>query len=341
MASSADIIPLMGSLDLGPSPDPSNRKTGSTKAKTKTTKSQPKPKSQPVKANPINVPKGPSGSQSSKPQPPKLQPERPTVYPRYTPLQPPPTSIDRADGGKMYQFQARAEPGAVPASPKKNRRSPRNRTTRSNSALIATQAPLSSKPLSSSVLPKREAKPSLQEFIEKVPQQTFRYVVQASGGSESSEAIVGVYSKLEGANECAKGYVGRWGVGKSEIVDIQSSIGCTARARRRSWQGGMSEIRVGGAWVKVLPKEFIASGGDRETYLAVDRSGGLFVIGVFAEQEPAWAACKKYRDQLAYCFELEGKEQWLDGEGMFHSKGTIGGKSHHWFVVQYPLDGNV
>jgi hypothetical protein len=50
----------------------------------------------------------------------------------------------------------------------------------------------------------------------------------------------------------------------------------------------MSETRVGRAWVKVLPEEFIAlEEGDREMYLAVDRSGGLFVIGIFAEKEPA------------------------------------------------------
>jgi hypothetical protein len=91
-----------------------------------------------------------------------------------------------------------------------------------------------------------------------------------------------------------------------------------------------------------LPKEFIASeGANKKTYLAVDRSGGLFVIGIFAEKAPAWEACKKYRDQLAYCSELEGKEQWFDEEGMFHSKGKIGGKGHHWFVVEYPLDGKV
>jgi hypothetical protein len=257
-------------------------------------------------------------------------------------LAPPPTIIGRAEGGKTYQLQARAEPGAVRALPKKIRRSPQNRTTRSNSALIATQAPLSTQPLSSPVPPKRQATSSLQELTEKIPQQNFKYVIQASEGSESSEAIVGVYSELQRANECAKEYVRRWGVGKSEIVDIQSSFGCTARARRRSWQGGMSEIRVGGAWVKVLPKDFIAlEGGDREMYLALDRSGGLFVIGVFAEKEPAWEACKKYRDQLAYCSELEGKEQWFDGEGIFHSKGKIGGKGHHWFVVGYPLDGKV
>jgi hypothetical protein len=179
-------------------------------------------------------------------------------------------------------------------------------------------------------------------LTKKVPLQTFRYVVQASESSAGLEGIVGVYSELERANECAKGYVGRWGIEKSEIVDIQSSFGCTARARRRSWQGGMSEIRVGGAWVKVLPKEFIASeGADKKTYLAVDRSGGLFVIGIFAEKVPAWEACKKYRDQLAYCSELEGKEQWFEEEGMFHSKGKIGGKGHHWFVVEYPLDGKV
>lgn len=149
-----------------------------------------------------------------------------------------------------------------------------------------------------------------------------------------------MYSELEGANECAQGYVGRWGVGKSEIVDIQSSFGCTARARR-SWQGGMSEIRVGGAWIKVLPKEFIASeGGGEKIYLTVDRSGGLFVTGIFAEREPAWEACKTYRNQLAYCSELQEKEQWFDGEGMFHSKGKIGGKGHHLFV-EYPLDGKV
>ncbi|PVH69172.1 hypothetical protein DL98DRAFT_541836 [Cadophora sp. DSE1049] len=262
IAPSVDIVPSIRSLDLSPSPNPSNRKTGSTKTKTKTTDSQPKPKPKPQhsKTYPINVPKGPSGSQSSKSQPPKPQAEHPTVCTGYTPLAPPSTIIDRAEGGKTYQFQARAKPGAVRASPKKIRRSPQNRTTRSNSALIATQAPLSTQPLSSPVPPKRQASSSLQELTKKVPQQTFKYVVQASGGLESSKAIVGVYSKLEKANEYVKRYVKR----------------CTARARRRSWQGKMSEIRVGGAWVKVLPKEFIASkGGDREMYLAVNKSGSM------------------------------------------------------------------
>jgi hypothetical protein len=57
-------------------------------------------------------------------------------------------------------------------------------------------------------------------LTKKVPQQTFKYVIQALRGSESLEAIVGVYSELKRANECAKGYVRRWGVRKSEIVDI-------------------------------------------------------------------------------------------------------------------------
>lgn len=343
MTTLADVVALvasMKSLDVGPTPDPSNPNSESTKAKTKTTGSRPKPKPQPAKTNSINVPKGPSGAQSSKSQPPNSQAERPTAYPVYPPLGPLPQIIDKADAGKTYQFQARAEPGAVPVSPKKTRRSPRNRTKRSNLAPIATQVPLSSQQLSSPVLSRRQATSPLQELPEKVPQPTFKYVVQASTGSESSEGIVGVYSELERANECARECVESWGVGKSEIVDIQSSFGCRARATRRSWQGGMSEIRVGGAWVKVFPKKFIASEeGDKKMYLAVDSSGGLFVIGTFAEKELAWEACKKYRDQLAYCSELEGKEQYFDGEGMFHSKGKICGRSHHWFVVEYPLDG--
>lgn len=35
----------------------------------------------------------------------------------------------------------------------------------------------------------------------------------------------------------------------------------------------------------------VGEGGDKEMYLAVDRSCGLFVIGIFAEKEPAWEAC--------------------------------------------------
>ncbi|PMD43755.1 hypothetical protein L207DRAFT_303332 [Hyaloscypha variabilis F] len=345
MASSADIVASMRSLDLSPSPNPSKPKTELTKAKTKTTNSQPKLKPQPAKTNPINVPNEPSKSQSSKSQPPKSQPKFPPVYPVYTPLRPLPKIDGKANGGKTYQFQARAEPGAVPASSKKIKRSPRNYIKRSNSAASATQAgvstaPMSSQPLSSPVQPKPQATSPLQQLTEEFPQQTFRYVVQVSGDSET---VIGVHSELERANECAKGYVGRWGVGKSEIVDIQSSFGYRSRVVRRSWKYGISDIRVGGAWVRVLPKEFIASEeGDNKMYLAVDRSGGgLFVIGIFAQKEPAWEACKKYRDQLAYCFELEEKEQWFDGEGMFHSKGRIGDQGHHWFVVEYPLDGMV
>ena len=73
-------------------------------------------------------------------------------------------------------------------------------------------------------------------------------------------------------------------------------------------------------------------------YLAVDRSGGWFVISIFAEKEPVQEACKKYRDQLTYCSELEVKDQSFDSERMFQSKGKIGGKGHHWFVVEYLID---
>ncbi|KAH8665999.1 hypothetical protein BGZ60DRAFT_540161 [Tricladium varicosporioides] len=149
MSSSADIVAAIRSLDLGRSLDPSNLKTESIKAKTKTTDSQPKPKPkpQPAKTNPINIPKQRSESQSSRFQPPKSQPERPTVYPIYTPLGPPPNIINKTDKGKIYQFQARAEPGNIPASSKKIRRSPRNYTKRSNSTPILTQAVSSIAPL--------------------------------------------------------------------------------------------------------------------------------------------------------------------------------------------------
>lgn len=72
----------------------------------------------------------------------------------------------------------------------------------------------------------------------------------------------------------------------------------------------------------------------KKMYPAVDRSGGLFVIGIFAGKEPAWEACKKYRDQL------EEKEQWLM-RGLVHSRGKIGDKGHHWFAAEYPLDWKV
>ncbi|KAH6716217.1 hypothetical protein BKA61DRAFT_655050 [Leptodontidium sp. MPI-SDFR-AT-0119] len=266
MLSLVDIITAIRSLDLGRSLGSSNPETESIKAKTKTTDSQPKRKPQPAKTNPINVLKGPSESQSSKSQPPKLQPERPTVYPqslkrslktrtlgahRPVPpgsLGPPPKIANREDSGKTHQFQATAEHGAVPESPKKIRKRLRHRTKRLNSALIATQAvpsvaPLLSQPLSSPVPPKSQPTSQFLELTEKAPQRIFKYVVQASGGSETSEGIVGVYSELEKANECAKEYVGRWGVGKSEIVNIQLSsiatqntllpwIGATPRSYR-------------------------------------------------------------------------------------------------------------
>lgn len=345
MASPADIVASMRSLDLSPSPHLSNPKAELNKTNTKAANSQSKLNPQIFKTNPINVPNRPSRSQSSKSQPSKSQPKCPLAFPVYTPLRPLPKI---ADGGKTVQFQARAELGATPASPREIKRNPRNYTKRSNSAAIATQpvpsaAPLSSRPLSSPVQPKPQATSPLQGLTEEFPQQTFRYVVQVSGDSDSLEGIVGVYSELERANECAKGYVGRWGVGKSEIVDIQSSLGHRSKVMRRSWKNGTSEIKVDGAWVKVLPKEFTApEEGDDKMYLAVDRSGsGLFVIGIFSKQEPAGEACEKYRDQLAYCSALEEKEQWFDGQGIFHSKGKIGGKGHHWFVVEYPLDGKV
>jgi hypothetical protein len=148
--------------------------------------------------------------------------ERPTVYPVYTPLRPPPKIIDKPDGGKTYQFQARPEPGAVPMSPKKIGRRSRNRIKRSNSAPIATQAvtsvtPSPSQVLSSPASSKRQAASPLQELTESVPQQTFKYLLQASEGLESSERIVGVYSELERADERAKEYVGIWELGRARL----------------------------------------------------------------------------------------------------------------------------
>lgn len=339
MASLTDIVSSMRTLNLDPLSD--SPKSNVELAKAKAANSQPDLKLKLAKRNPIKVPKRPSRAQSSKAQPLKSQTQCTTV-PGLPSVETTPNIIDKAERRKTYEFQARAEPGAVPLSPKKLRRSPRNRTKRSNSAPFATQVRPSSQTLSSPVPLKRRATTPFLESTEKALQQTLKYVVQASGESQRSESIVGVYSELERANEFAKEYVKRWGIRKSEIVDIQSSSGCTARARRRSWQGGMSEIRVDGAWVKVFPKEFLgpASSGEevKKIYLAVDRSFGLFVIRAFAEKEPAWEACKRYRDQLAYCAELEGEDQWVDKEGMLHSKGKIGGMSHHWSVVEYPLD---
>jgi len=105
MASPADIVASMMSLEIGPSLDPSNPKTELTKVKTNTMNSQHKPKPQPAKTNPINVPKGLLGSQLSKSQPLKSQPEFPTTYPVYTLLGPPPRLSIKQMRGRRISFK--------------------------------------------------------------------------------------------------------------------------------------------------------------------------------------------------------------------------------------------
>jgi hypothetical protein len=106
----------------------------------------------------------------------------------------------------------------------------------------------------------------------------------------------------------------------------------------------MSEIKVvkgkGVGWIKVLPKEFVVSGMDgaesgERVFLAPDKSEGLFVIGAYGGKEEAWLACCRYEEQLAYCCEVEGRKEWVDGEGMLHATGKVGGRGHHWFVAEY------
>jgi hypothetical protein len=110
----------------------------------------------------------------------------------------------------------------------------------------------------------------------------------------------------------------------------------------------MSELRVRYAsgplsWIKVMPKDFAGWAGPTDSgtatlYLALDRSIGLFVIGAYASKEEAWGGCQKYWTQLSYCTPIENKEQWFDGRGMYHAKGAIGGRGHHWFVKPYIID---
>ncbi|KAH7336651.1 hypothetical protein BKA65DRAFT_538727 [Rhexocercosporidium sp. MPI-PUGE-AT-0058] len=324
MASSGDIVHSMRDLNLGHSPDPSSAANKSAKVEEETAVVHPKAKQLPAKTNPTKAKKGPSPFQSPQNNPSPSQMEVPAVHKAYSPS------------------QGRVVPIAVPTSPKKTRRHPRNRSPRFNSLPKTDLALLSDQPASSLTTLEHDAISSLQVSRDHAPESTFKYIVQAFDGLKGPETIAGVYTDLDTANACAKRFAGGWGVKESDIEDIQSSFGCKARATRRSWQGGMSEIRVGGAWVKVLPKHFDASiKRDKKVYLAMDESNGLFVIGVFAEKEEAWDGCKGYVDKLTYCSELDGRKQWFDDLGMSHLQGSIGGKGHHWSVVEYSLDGEV
>ncbi len=166
------------------------------------------------------------------------------------------------------------------------------------------------------------------------------------------ERIIGVFNLLTKASERAAEYATQSGLSNTDIVDIVSSFGYAGPkpiATRRAWPNGTSEVRVLSCrtdlkWIKVLPKELTAPSGKTDfktAYLALDRSGGLFVIGAYTSKDEAWEACRKYWTQLSYCSAIQNMEQWYDEKCMFHAQGALGGMIHHWFVEPYDINGRV
>jgi hypothetical protein len=194
--------------------------------------------------------------------------------------------------------------------------------------------------------------------------EAFLYIVEAA---DSSEKIIGAFTQLEQANDCAITYAAQYGIPAAEIVDHVSSFGrgsCgpiptraaasmgPANASRKVWPNGTCEIRILGRsrleWIKVMPKEFSASNITESTedpggtaYLAVDRSDILFVIGAYRSKADAWEACRKYWTQLSNWMPIEGETQWFDEQGMLHATGSIGNTTHHWCVEPYVIDAGV
>ncbi len=187
------------------------------------------------------------------------------------------------------------------------------------------------------------------------------YVVEVAiyvpGKAGEFEDIIGVYTLLSEANKAVIKCAEQFGISETEIKDIVSSFAgpkpsAQSKATRRVWPNGTSEVRnlysscSRLTWIKILPKDFADSAattdsGTSTVYLALDRSIGLFVVGVYASKEEAWKGCQKYWTQLSYCTPIEDKEQWYDRLGMYHAKGAIGGRRHHWFIKSFNIDAAV
>jgi hypothetical protein len=245
-----------------------------------------------------------------------------------------PTNLPRTkSGGIPFRFTAQnATSGAVATlrNPKHRRR--RRKGSESNPKIN----------IASSKVPDLK----IQDGLGNIPQPQFAYVVQIS--TNSGQKIIGVFTSLSKANNAALDCASQSGIVASDIVDIVSSFAFAgpkpkrAPAKRRTWSNGTSEIQILDdssqlKWIKVLAKgvDGLGSGDFGVAYLALDNS---FVVGVFRTEGEAWQACQKYSAQLSYCSEIENKDHWVDDQGMNHTKGIIGGATHHWFVKLYNTD---
>jgi len=171
------------------------------------------------------------------------------------------------------------------------------------------------------------------------------YVVQVI---YPNEKIIGVYTQVTEANKYAMAYMSAAnGILASEIGDAGGFFGSNIPAgkragKRSSWTGALEIILSGGRpWIRVLPNKCPEPPGSSDrglAYLALDQVGsGLFVIGAFRSKDDAWEGCKKYWGQLSYCTPVVDMSQWVTKEGMYHAKGLIVGRAHHWFVKQYVI----
>lgn len=238
-----------------------------------------------------------------------------------------------------------------PASQTSNRG---NRKSRGQKKAPTTIQPVAA----SSTSPTKEQKRILNNDLKESSPSGFLYVVQAA---ETSEQVIGIYSSLERAKQSLLAHAAKQNISPTDITDITSGLGCGERksysVTRRVWPDGRTEVRVNAfhklKWIKILPKEFPAlaqEGGPCEpavverysAYLALDRSGAeLFVIGAGRAKGEAWEACLKYSTQLSCCSEIQNREQWVDGQGMFHVRGAVGGRAHHWYVERYAIDATI
>lgn len=169
------------------------------------------------------------------------------------------------------------------------------------------------------------------------------YIVQVM---RPSEYIEGVYLSVANANNRALDYLeAKHSIRANEVSEERGLFGqatSAVRATKRMWpHTGTLEIltRGGTPWIKVLkkPSHFRQATIENEpAYLSLDRSDGIFVIGVYQSQDEAWEDCKKYWSDLSVCASMLDLKDWHDVD-THHAKAIIAGKLHRWSLKHCKL----
>lgn len=169
------------------------------------------------------------------------------------------------------------------------------------------------------------------------------YIVQVMRPSENIE---GAYLSLADANNRALDYLeAKHRIRANEVSEERGRFGqatSAVRATKRMWpHTGTLEIltRGGTSWIKVLRKSSHfcqATAREEPMYLSLDRSDGIFVIGVYQSQDEAWEGCKKYWSDLSVCASMLDFKDWHDGD-FHHAQARIAGRLHRWSLKHCKL----